>query len=69
MHIHDWSRWEDVGSVATDFYHGGAIIQTCHCNKCGKRKIRKTNSVSSIELSSVARLLSILIKGKENERE
>ena len=60
MHRHKWSRWEDVGVIATRCYGGGAIVQTRVCEKCGKRKLRKTNSVSATQANQVAQILLTL---------
>jgi hypothetical protein len=61
MHIHEWSPWHDIASIETSFHHGGSIIQTSHCLKCGKRKLRKTNSICSANVCEVSRVLDRFI--------
>jgi hypothetical protein len=59
MHKHTWTKWIDIGAAETNFYQGGAIIQTSHCETCGKRRLRKTNSVTG---SGVAQVYHMLIQ-------
>lgn len=62
-HIHDYSDWKDIGAIDTFTYSGGAILQTRKCVVCGKRQLRRTNSVTSSVPSQVTGLLSTMLRG------
>lgn len=63
--FHNWDKWEDVGACQTWVHSGGAIIQAKVCRDCGKRVLRKTNSVFATEVYEAKEIISSWLKQNE----
>jgi uncharacterized Zn finger protein (UPF0148 family) len=61
---HKWSKWESIDAVATLFLQGGAVLQQATCEKCGKIKLRRSNSIISASTWSVSEILKSWVARK-----
>lgn len=59
------TSWEDIGSVETIYHFGGAIVQTRRCVACGKRYLRKTNSINCSQVAAIKSILDNFLNNKK----
>lgn len=64
--LHKYDKWITIAAIETKLHHGGAFLQTRECSICGMRQLRKTNSVTSSNISSIRVLLEKFLEKLSN---